>query len=1385
MAGSLSVIFLRRLPKFRLEALGNFFLLFLSKTEVLRKMRAFILQILRLLLIFVQFFYKNIIVAIMKTHFIRILIYSFFCIPIAFSLSAQQIIVSPIPFLDELPMNSIFNLYQDRTGFIWVGTAYGLERYDGYDTQSFINNYKYPHKLTHNDIRCFAEDDAYLWVGTVRGINLVNKMTYQITSFPDSTLQQKEIRDLFCDWKGNIWVAAGKSLFRCNAQQGILKEYPLKSNTNTFFEDRAGDLWCLTWSGEILKYDERNDSYMLYAQMDNCNAYRMTQDDQGRYWIATWGNGIWRFTPDCTEKEQIFHRQSIINPIRHFPEQVFYDIVQDDAYGYLWALSHFRLYVFQINEQDELEEVDINTIKNINRPIDQYKTYSRIIKDNSGNLWLAAYDQGYTVVFEKSEIVNHTMENIKKELGVDVNILYFNKDTKGIIWCDQSRYGLCLFNEQTGEAAYGNNTNTLYSMAVTSIVPSQKEDAVWLGGRNEFSTKVWKMKQNQMSISILEEFDLKDVAASVGSISQLIEDNHGNIWIGTSSQLFFISAESKELVAPPFDISYITDMSKDNKGNIWICCPEDIYQMTYEGKPSLQKHYPKESMLLLEGYINKISADTRAVWFSTSLGQLFRLDRKEQKITEQTNACGLKGDNILEILTHGDNIWIVCDKYIVCHNWVQKENTTYSVNDNNIFVSSFRHNAAFVDKEGCIYAGGHNGFIKILPNRQEVKRNLNKPVLVTDVKSDNRSVLFSPIGRETGNSVHQITLLPDARNIEILFSTLSYNSRRRIKYAYQLEGVDQKWTYIENGKHSAFYNHLDKGEYTFRIKATDPYDNWMKEEQILIVRRLPAWYETWYAYLLYTLLTMAFIYILFRAYTQRMARKNNLKLQEELTQIKLNYFTNISHELLTPLSIISCVADDLEENKQSSDRQVDILRTNTNRLKRLLQQILDFRKVESGKMKLNVSEINISSFVSDIATSNFQLLAIKKDICLTTQIEHEVWGYLDIDKFDKVLFNLLSNAIKYTLSHKKIYVSMNVTYKEEYRHLVLDVKDEGIGIAEKDIKQIFTKFFNNKNHPEYNSNGIGLSLTKELVTLHRGDIRVSSEVGKGSLFTVEIPIDKEAYSEHEIMDASFGIYREEGISMLEHGDKPCVLFIDDKGDLRELIHHIFNKRYQIITAESGLNGLVMLKNNPVDIIICDVMMPQMNGLEFCRQIKSDLQTSHIPIIMLTAKNATDDQIECYKAGAESYISKPFEMKILQARIDNLLQACELFRKSFRSRMEINISNLDYQNPDKQFLNDARQCVERHIQEFDFDIDQMASELHISRSTLGRKCKVITDCTPLEFVRNIKLKYSCILLKNKSLNISEIAYATGFSSPKYFSKCFKEEFGLTPTEYQNQ
>lgn len=610
-----------------------------------------------------------------------------------------------------------------------------------------------------------------------------------------------------------------------------------------------------------------------------------------------------------------------------------------------------------------------------------------------------------------------------------------------------------------------------------------------------------------------------------------------------------------------------------------------------------------------------------------------------------------------------------------------------------------------------------------------------------------------PTTKETGNSINQIALTSDSRNIEILFSSLEYRSNQKIRYAYQLEGVDAQWNYIDNGKHSAFYNLLSKGKYTFRVKSTDRYGNWSEQETSLLITRLPAIYETWYAWLLYIIAIFSITFWSVKFYIRRIKEKNRLRFQEELTQVKLNYFTNISHELLTPLTIISCVADDLEENRISSEKQVGILRTNVSRLKRLLQQILDFRKVENSTMPLHVTKDDISSFITTIVASNFQSLARKKKIRLTSQIKKGLWGYMDFDKVDKILFNLLSNAIKYTPEGKQVNLTADVFDKGGYRYLVVQVEDQGIGIENKELKHIFTKFYANKSRPGYESNGIGLSLTKELVTLHHGIIEVSSEVGKGSVFTVEIPVDKEIYDESEIGKVESQPPNEENINAGKPEDSRfCILLVDDNEDLLELMRNVLHNKYRVIIARDGEEAMKILNNNAIDIIICDIMMPLMDGLEFCRLVKQDMQINHIPVLMLTAKNTIEDRIDCYKVGAEGYIAKPFEMKILQARIENLLQAREMRQHSFRSKMSLNISNLDYQTIDEKFLKDAIQCIEQHLNDSDFDIPQMAEKLSISRATLTRKSRLFNRIVSFRTYTECEIEACVYIIKGVYSNI---------------------------------
>ena len=518
---------------------------------------------------------------------------------------------------------------------------------------------------------------------------------------------------------------------------------------------------------------------------------------------------------------------------------------------------------------------------------------------------------------------------------------------------------------------------------------------------------------------------------------------------------------------------------------------------------------------------------------------------------------------------------------------------------------------------------------------------------------------------------------------------------------------------------------------------------------------------------------------------------------EELVQTKLRYFTNISHDLLTPLTIITCLIDDAEMTNGSRISQLSMIRSNVNKLRRLLQQILDFRKVESGNMKLSVSKSDIVSFIDDVCKVNFAPLIRKKSQTFTfsTEDKHLI-AYFDRDKIDKIVSNLLSNACKYTSEGGEIKLIMKSYQNAEHTHLRIQVVDTGEGIAPDDLENIFERFYTANKGDESESNGIGLSLTKDLVELHHGTIEVESELTKGSTFTVDFPIDKDSYQENELITGETSVNDKKAAMIFEHEDLDesgvvedaqtndnHLLLVEDNEELLYLMEKILSRQYHVLVAKNGLEALDIIKDNEIDIIISDVMMPEMDGLELCRNIKSNLETSHIPVILLTAKNTAEDRIECYNAGADGYISKPFELKILEARINNFIIHKKSKQEEFRTNVEVDIDSLETSSIDKDFLDKVVSVIESNMVKGDFDVVQLADALAVSKSTLYRKMKIATGLSPIEFIRNIRLKYGSQLLKNKSMSIAEVAYECGFSNPKYFATCFKEDFGVTPKEYQ--
>ena len=785
-------------------------------------------------------------------------------------------------------------------------------------------------------------------------------------------------------------------------------------------------------------------------------------------------------------------------------------------------------------------------------------------------------------------------------------------------------------------------------------------------------------------------------------------------------------------------------------------------------------------------------------------GDVFTYDPQTNKVENLSDMFDMLEEGIFNIITDQlGHIWISTNKRVIEYDPKNGGIMDYSTMTD-VMVNSFMPNSYYKTRSGKILYGGNKGISVFTPYDHLSDNPRRIRTMVSDVKIDGVSSLLEKNNQRFNLRSQIISLNAGDKNIEIDFSSLNYAFPDKIKYAYKMDGVDDDWVYVRGDRQFAFYNQLPKGKRTFYLKTTDVNGLWSNYIAEVQVFKQPAFYETLWAYLFYIVFTLLCLYLFYHRMKRRIQLRHELRIaqidkekSEELVQTKLRYFTNISHDLLTPLTIITCLIDDAEMTNGSRISQLTMIRSNVNKLRRLLQQILDFRKVESGNMKLSVSKSDVISFIDDVCKIHFTPLMRKKNQTFTFLTEdRHLMAYFDRDKLDKIVSNLLSNAYKYTANGGNIKLIVDSYWESENHHLRIQVVDTGEGIAPADLENVFKRFYTINKGDESESNGIGLSLTKDLVELHHGTINVESELCKGSTFTVDLPINKDSYQEDELISEHISangintdlILEKEALADSQVGEDTQIadvhlLLVEDNEELLFLMEKILSKHYHVLIAKDGLEALNVIKDNEIDIIISDVMMPEMDGLEFCRALKSNLETSHIPIILLTAKNTVEDRIECYNAGADGYISKPFELKILEARINNFIMHKKNKQEEFRSNVEVNIDSLEPSSIDKEFLDKVISVINSNMSEGDFDVVQLADALAVSKSSLYRKMKLATGLSPIEFIRNIRLKHGSQLLKDKSISVAEVAYECGFSNPKYFATCFKEEFGVTPKEYQ--
>ena len=638
-------------------------------------------------------------------------------------------------------------------------------------------------------------------------------------------------------------------------------------------------------------------------------------------------------------------------------------------------------------------------------------------------------------------------------------------------------------------------------------------------------------------------------------------------------------------------------------------------------------------------------------------------------------------------------------------------------------------------------------------------------------------------------------------------SVLNFYNPEKNEYAYRLDGLDHTWQYTTDRSNIISYSNLESGTYTLYIKGTNGNGKWSKVEKALTIIITPPWWNSMWAYIAYAIFLIAVIAYTIHFIRKRIRLKNTLRIkeveqrkQEELNRAKLQFFTNITHELLTPLTIISVTLNEIKSIAPQISDYYSIMDNNINRLKRLLQQILEFRKAESGNLKLKVSQGNIASFIRKSVDSFLPLLRNKK-MQLDISIEQEeIIGYFDPDKVDKILYNLLSNAFKYNREGKTIRV--NVSYGSSKREIIISVSDNGEGISKENLSKLFNRFYEG-DYRKYHTtgHGIGLSLTKELAVLHHGKIEVESQINEGTTFRVTLPIIEEEFTEEEIdrsilplpetvsdsLSVISSLNKEETIEITEKIDKKKLLLVEDNEDLLKVMADSLSREYHIIKATNGKEAIEQLeKTKDIVVVISDVIMPVMNGIELCHYMKKQDEWLHIPIILLTAKSSESDIIEGYEAGADDYITKPFQLTLLLVKIKSLLKNKENLLKNYSNIIAFEMQKPNIDSADKEFLQQAINCVYEHLDDIKFDQQAFADAMRVSKSTLYRKLKSLSNEGPSVFISDIRLQTAYkILSDNPSMRISDLAYTVGYNDPKYFSSCFKKKFKVLPRDISQE
>ena len=1278
---------------------------------------------------------------------------------------------------DGLSHNSVISMLQDDNGFLWFGTKDGLNRYDGYNFKVFRNEPDIENSLGSNFIRCLYQFNNFLWVGTDTGLFQYNDKTESFTLI-EST-KDKPVLDIEGDSNGNLWFIASGNLHKLPVSQKSFKEEVFdKFYTSFITTNKEGEVF-VSSSDLFYQYIPQNNSFKRIdleankGDLKNLIITTINAQSKDSIFIGTKNRGALLFnrktntlTPLLKENENpLFVREFLMKNSKE-----------------LWIASESGIFIYNL-----VNGTYQNYKKNYNNPysLSDNAIYSLVL-DREDGVWIGTYFGGVNYYPKQYTPIDRYFPRVGENSISGNAIREIKKDSFGNIWIGTEDAGLNKFDPKTGDFQnYSSvrNQGILSHYNIHGLLP--RKDELWIGtfehGLDIMDIKTGKIKRH---------YGTSPQEGGIRSdfILYIYETRNKDVYILTSSGIHRYKPESKsfELIEGFPEIYHYTTFIEDNKGVLWAGTYWDglFYYNPKTNDKGFYRFERNNKSSLSSNVINGLFEDSNNnLWITTENG-LNLFNPKKNNFSRYTTEDGLPSNVTYSILEDNDsNLWISTSNGLVEFNTKKQEFKIFT-KSNGLLSDQFNYSSAFKDKKGKMYFGSVNGLISFNPD--EFKQNkYHPPIYITNIQINNQDVSVKKENSPLDTSItfsENIKLNNQQSTFTLEFASLSYTAPEMTKYWYKLEGLSDNW--IPIGKnHQVSFNELPAGDYTFKVKALNSHGVWSSENSSLKIEILPPFLTSNFAYTFYTILLILFIFYLLRYYHRYNRDKNNNRIKElendkekEIYQAKIEFFTNIAHEIRTPLTLIKSPLEKLLSLKYKSmeiPKNLGIMERNTSRLLDLVNELLDFRKTEMKHVKLSFVEVNISQLMEETYIRFSQLIK-DENIQFNITKQEDIYAFVDEEAIKKILSNLFSNAIKYC----EYKVQVNLIQTEDQFKII--VKNDGDKIPIELKKHIFEPFFRVPGETKKSGTGIGLSLAHSLAELHHGKLFININNTSLNEFILQIPLHQD--NEFKAFQNKYKeVEKSEKIRKFNKNSS-LILVAEDNVELADFIFNELSENYNVIVTSNGREAWKAICKYEVDIVLTDVMMPFKSGIELCKEIKEDIDKSHIPVILLTAKSALSAKIEGLESGADAYISKPFSLNHLQVQISNLLQNRKSIIGHYNSSPLAHLKSLSLAEGDKTFISQLDQQIDENLKDPNLNVEKLARLMNMSRSTLYRKIKDISNLSPNELIIETRLKKAAYLLKTSNLKIYEISEKVGFKSQSSFGRSFQKRFKMTASEF---